>query len=89
MKELLEAITRVEVAIDGHASICRPKADEDGIGAVEIAFNHHGWTVKSPIKRRDARKNSRWTSAHEFAETLADAVDKFIENLDRWAEVLR
>lgn len=88
METLLTAIATVEKAIDTHPTMTPPRADEEGIGGVEIVFSRSGWTVNCRLKRRDARKNVRWTSAGEFAETLDLAVADFVESLDRWAIVL-
>ncbi len=82
------AVGQCELAIDNHATVRRPAQSDCGIGAVEIVFSRDGWTVTCPVKRRDARKNTRWTTAREFADTLDEAIEAFKESLDRWAQVL-
>lgn len=83
MEDLTRLLARAQRAIETHPDL-RPR---DEIERAKFIFDGEGWSVKvSVVPRRDGR--ARATEIVEHGDTAEEAVERFIQSLPSWTEVI-
>lgn len=80
----LAAIDQVEAAVDAHAVLRRPKAGL-GYNDTRIVSSRDWVEIEMSVRVADGRFKPR--RIHAGADTLDEAITKFIHDLDTWTEV--